>query len=175
MAEEETEEVENSAKEGDEEASEKSGKPLIKWIVIAVVVLLVIGGGIFGWLMFTKSDESGKKKKVVAAKKETQEVPFGKIFSLETFVVNLSDPGGRRYLKIKIDLELASGEIEAQVSTRLSQLRDVILLHLSSKLTEDIQGTTGKIALRNELIMRLNQALKKRGIRNLYFTEFVVQ
>ncbi len=65
--------------------------------------------------------------------------------------------------------------VETELTARLPQLRDLVLLHLSSKSLEEIQGTTGKIALRNELIMRINQALKKTKVRNLYFTEFVVQ
>jgi flagellar FliL protein len=39
----------------------------------------------------------------------------------------------------------------------------------------DIQGMDGKIALRNELIRRINQILTNEKIRNLYFTEFVVR
>jgi flagellar FliL protein len=58
---------------------------------------------------------------------------------------------------------------------RQPQLRDVVLLLLSSKTLEEIQGTEGKIILRRELVLRINQVLQKGKIRNLYFTEFVIQ
>ena len=57
----------------------------------------------------------------------------------------------------------------------MPQLRDGILLLLSSKSMEEIQGIEGKIALRSELVMRVNQILKQGKVRNLYFTEFVIQ
>jgi flagellar FliL protein len=51
----------------------------------------------------------------------------------------------------------------------------MILLLLSSKTLEQIQDIDGKIALRNELVSRINQALQQGRIKNLYFTEFVIQ
>ena len=51
----------------------------------------------------------------------------------------------------------------------------MILLLLSSKSLDEIQTVEGKIALRQELIQRINQILTTGKIRNLYFTEFVIQ
>lgn len=100
---------------------------------------------------------------------------FGQIFDLETFVVNLGDQGGKRYLKTKIALEYGSEALGKEMITRLPQLRDMILLLLSSKTLDQIQDIDGKIALRNELMSRINQTLQQGRIKNLYFTEFVIQ
>jgi len=90
-------------------------------------------------------------------------------------VVNLNDPGGKRYLKTDIELEYTSEEVGVELQRRLPQLRDLILLQLSSKGLDDIQSVDGKIALRRELIQRINQTLTSGKVRNLYFTEFVIQ
>ncbi len=100
---------------------------------------------------------------------------FGQIFDLDTFVVNLGDQGGKRYLKTKIALEYGSEAVGREMTTRLPQLRDMILLLLSSKTLDQIQDIDGKIALRNELMARINQTLQQGHIKNLYFTEFVIQ
>jgi flagellar FliL protein len=100
---------------------------------------------------------------------------FGQIFDLDTFVVNLGDQGGKRYLKTKIALEYGSEAVGKEMTTRLPQLRDMILLLLSSKTLDQIQDIDGKIALRNELMARINQTLQQGHIKNLYFTEFVIQ
>ncbi len=161
---------------GEESEEGSSGKPMLKWIIIAVIVLLIVGGGIVGWMMIQKGTKDKADRPTPAPEvKFDQASSFGNILPLEPFVVNLADPGGKRYLKTKIELELAAGTLQDELSTRMPQLRDTILLQLSSKTMEDIQNIDGKIALRNELIMRINQILTKGKIRNLYFTEFVVQ
>ncbi len=159
----------------DETIDKKSSKKLI---IIIIMVILFLGGGGLGWVLL--GNNSGKKdikKAKVTNKKKSNanDSGLGQIFSMESFVVNLNDPSGKRYLKTTIDLELSRSEYREEVTSRLPQLRDVILLILSSKTLEDIQGVDGKIALRTELISRINQALKKARIKNLYFTEFVIQ
>jgi len=90
-------------------------------------------------------------------------------------VVNLNDPGGKRYLKITIELEYTSEEVGAELAQRVPQLRDLIILQLSSKSLDDIQSVDGKIALRRELVQRINQILTSGKIRNLFWTQFVIQ
>ena len=65
--------------------------------------------------------------------------------------------------------------IKKELAQRNPQLRDAILLILTSKSFEDIFRPEGKLRLKNELISRINQSLPDAGIRSLYFTEFVVQ
>ena len=62
-----------------------------------------------------------------------------------------------------------------ELDKRLPQLRDAILMILPTKQYADISSTAGKIALRDEIMARLNSYLKKGQITTIYFTEFVVQ
>ncbi len=172
------------AEENEKETSEnESGGSKLKLIIIAVVALGILGGGGFaGWTMFLKDKEEKPPELATTDAAQTAGAGaqdpnvFGQIFEMETFVVNLSDGGGKRYLKTKIALEyIANEHIQAELSGRLPQLRDTILLVLSSKNMEEVQALDGKIAIRGELIMRLNQLIKQGRIRNLYFTEFVIQ
>lgn len=152
---------------------EKKGKSVLKGIIILTVVLLLAGGGILGWQML-----GGKKSPSVSSDGNAKTVPDTSgelIYGMENFVVNLNDPGGKRYLKTKINLEYSGSVLTDELKLRQPQLRDVVLLLLSGKTTEEIQGTEGKITLRRELITRINQSLQKGKIRNLYFTEFVIQ
>jgi flagellar FliL protein len=77
---------------------------------------------------------------------------LGPIFSLDTFIVNLADKGGKRYLRITIDLELDSEELESEVTKRLPQVRDSILTILPTKRFEDIRSAKGKTALRDQML-----------------------
>lgn len=99
---------------------------------------------------------------------------------IDPFVVNLADPGSRRYLRMNLNIALKKPkEDEPLLQARMPQLRDVVLLLLSSKTSEQLRGPEGKTALRQELIDQVNQVLtkkkKKKVIKNLYFTEFLIQ
>lgn len=126
-------------------------------------------------LMVCSAMAGCKGKEADGSQTAAQATDFGQIFDLETFVVNLGDQGGKRYLKTKIALEFSEEAVGKEMTTRLPQLRDMILLLLSSKTLDQIQDIDGKIALRNELVSRINQTLQQGRIQNLYFTEFVIQ
>ena len=163
-----------------EEEQQSSPKKLpVKWIIIVLAVIVMAGGGFAGWTMVkeqppteTVADEGKAEEKIPKTLPETE---VGLIFIMDPFVVNLSDPGGKRYLKSKIELEYFGDQVHQELTARLPQLRDVILLHLSSKMLDEIQSVDGKIELKNALIKRINQVLKAGNIKNLYFTQFVIQ
>jgi flagellar FliL protein len=74
-----------------------------------------------------------------------------------------------------MELELSAPEVMEEINNRMPQLRDAILMVLPSKQYSDIGSTEGKIALRDELIAKINGILKKGTVTTIYFTEFVVQ
>ncbi len=158
---------------------EKTGgkkSSILKLIIIGVAVLVLVGAGFVGWkLLTTAPDQSTEEATASADQNAETEDALSKNYALDTFVVNLNDPGGKRYLKTNIELEYLPEAVGTELAHRLPQIRDLILLLLSSKSLEDIQTVDGKIALRRELIQRINQVLTSGKIRNLYFTQFVIQ
>jgi flagellar FliL protein len=96
-------------------------------------------------------------------------------FALKTFVVNLADPGGKRYLRVGIVLAFKNADFNRELSEKLPQVRDKILMILPSKTFDDIKTSDGKTALKDEIVNGLNSFLKQGRISDLYFEEFVVQ
>lgn len=149
------------------------------FIVLGVVLLMVVGmgGGLF--MMWTKMSAINTQIATAAegkdGQKATDQLMIGPIMALDTFIVNLADAGGKRFLRVTIDLELNNPELQEEVKTRLPQVRDAILMILPTKKFDDISSTEGKIALRDELLASLNQFLTTGQINNIYFKEFVVQ
>lgn len=102
---------------------------------------------------------------------------------IEPFVVNLADPGSRRYLRVRLKIEFKKPEeTEALLTERMPQVRDAVLLLLSSKTADQLVSPEGKTTLRKELADQLNGVLKKgkkkkakKVVKNLYFTEFLIQ
>ncbi len=153
--------------ESTEDAPKKKGnKTLI--IIIAVVCIVLGAGGFVGFTML--GGEKGEEE----AKKE--EVPVKtSIISLDPFVLNLSDRG--RYLKVTIQFEVTEENLQEAVTSKTPQLRDTIITLVSSKSLSSISSPEGKFQLKDELLFRANQimGMEKDVIKNLYFSEFVMQ
>ena len=150
-------------------------------IGVVMVLMLGLGGGLF--MMWNKLSAMETRVQSTAEDAEQGDqdssVPveklLGPIFSLETFIVNLADEGGKRYLRMTIDLELDSEELEGEVKKRLPQVRDSVLTILPTKRFDDISSAKGKTALRDQMLERINGLLTRGKVTNIYFKEFVVQ
>jgi flagellar FliL protein len=106
---------------------------------------------------------------------EEEENVIGPLYPLDTMIVNLSDDGGKRYLRVTMALELSDPESVDTIESRLPQIRDAVLMILPTKTYDDVSTTDGKIALRNQVMEKINDLMTKGRVNNIYFTEFVVQ
>jgi flagellar FliL protein len=162
---------------GEEPPAQKKGLP-VKWIVLGLVVLALLGGGLFAWKKGLVGGAAGGEAKENASGAKAKKQPpdgIGPIYPLEAFIVNLNEPLGKRYLKAKIELEMDSEAVRAEIDRRLPQFRDAILSMMSSKTFQEVSDLSGKFQLRAEIISALNSYLKTGKIGNLYFTEFIIQ
>ncbi|KAA0258418.1 flagellar basal body protein FliL [Deferribacter autotrophicus] len=157
-----------------EEGGKKKKKSKLFLIIILVVVLLIGGGAAYFFLVKGKADKNAEE--TVKEKKQAKvDAGIGPLYSLDTFIVNLADPGGTRYLKVTMQLELDNEKLQEEMDKRKPQIRDVILTVLSSKTYAEVSTAQGKLALKQELIRRINLILTSGTIRSIYFTEFVAQ
>ena len=131
-----------------------SNKILVLLIGVMMMLMLGLGGGLFMmWNQLSAlnaqsvADAGGQPDEVVSL-----EQSLGPIFSLDTFIVNLADKGGTRYLRVTMDLELGNSDLEDELYKRLPQVRDSLLMILPSKRFEDISTVQGKTALRDEML-----------------------
>ena len=149
---------------------------VIVLVVFLILVMIGMCGGIFMiWTKLSALEAQANNTLIQNGQgQELQQAP-GTIFPLDTFIVNLADEGGKRYLRITMDLELTAGTVVDDLKKRLPQMRDSILVVLPSKRFEDIRTVEGKAGLRNEIIANLNGLFGHESISNIYFTEFVVQ
>ena len=152
-----------------EEKDEKP-KPGNKSLILIIVVLVVaLAGGVAAYLLLF----SGSHKPAAEAKKEEQKEAKTSLIALDSFVLNLSERG--RFLKVTIQFELTDAANLPMVNEKMPQLRDAIITLVSSKSVESVSSPEGKFQLKDELLLRANQAMGKDVFKNLYFTEFVMQ
>lgn len=169
------EEKEN--KKAGEEATPK--KSILKWIILGSLLIALGTGGFFGGRMFFNTDDP--KGTAEASIDETRKVKKKEslkiICPLESFVVNLIDKAsrGKRYLKITIELEVDNEMAKKKVSRYQPQIKDAILMLLTSQSYDEISTIEGKLDLKQTLLARINQAVGEGLVRRIYFTEFVIQ
>jgi len=174
-------ESEKPAAAAEEAPKKKSKLPLI----ISAVVLLA-GGGAGAWylgmLPFGNKQRHAEATAAVESgggHGEKGEKGKGEVAApmlpLETFIANLADEGGSRYLKATFQIEFLGTAVPPEVTPRLPKIRDLLLTLLSSKSFDDVRTPEGKQQLREEIIARVNQVVERDVVKAVYFTEFIVQ
>ncbi|BCX79493.1 flagellar basal body-associated protein FliL [Campylobacter sp. 19-13652] len=166
----------------------KSNKSLLLIVIIAIFVLLIIVGAIVFVLLgsdpapdeVTKSSEVAAKQVSKPAqpqqgRRSVDYLNMGPMYPLDQFIVNLLSENGSRFLKTKIDLEQSNEELAAELDKKKALLRDIIIRTLSSKTYEEVSTAKGKDRLKDEIVNRLNEVLSDGYIKNIFFTDFVVQ
>ena len=164
-----------------EENNDGGGTGVSKTVLIIIIAgfalfMVVAGAGFYIlWQKVPGSPAAG----VLAAKSATQGAPsgnaMGPIYPINPFVINLAGSGGKRFLRIKMDLELKDQKTFEQVRAQFPRVKDKLLTILSSKTFEDISTVKGKELLRAEIAGTIDTLLYKGAVTNVYLTDFVIE
>lgn len=163
-----------------EEAAEAPKPKKKKTLLIALIALLVLGGGGAGWY-FTKGKKPADPKAAAAQKQEDDSKP--PVYSrLDVFTVNLQKSETDTedtYLQTEIQLKVADEKVAETVKLRSPEIRNALLLLLSSKTKGDLASVQGKQKLSDEIVTQVNKIVgakdAKSGVLGVYFTSFVIQ
>lgn len=173
--------AEDENRESESTPKKKSKLPLI---IILVVVLLLAGGGFVAVKMFIlkpapevqDNPDAAFEEPVQPQRQTNAKAEPGPMVAYPSFIVNLADPGGNRYLKVTLSIELSKDKnFEAEVASKEPKIKDIMISVLSSKTFEEISTTQGKIALKQEILRRLNTIMSGGRVVDVFITEFVIQ
>lgn len=155
-----------------EAAAPPAAEPKKKLVLIIVVALaLAAGGGGATWF-FLQGRSGGAHKE--APKAEEHKAPI--FTTLDQFTVNLQ--GDNRYLQVGIDLKVADAKVNDAINLHKPEIKNGVLLLLSSKNAEELATLEGKQKLANELTETVNRPLglpPGEGVVGVFFTSFVIQ
>ncbi len=135
---------------GDAPATKKKS-PLI--LIIVAVLALGIGGGVAWFFLGHKSPEHAATE---AKPKHATNAPV--FVTLEPFVVNLAGDV-QHYLQVGIDLRVVDSHVPDQIKMHLPEIRNAVLLLLSSKGVADLSTIEQKNHLRDEIREAVNKPL----------------
>lgn len=149
---------------------------------------------------FTAAQESG----VDDVTAEDEEVQKGIIVDLGDFILNLNDPGQKKYLKVNVALELSriptdpdlsappeekgghgghGGEeddpmkrVEAEMAQYKPAIRDAVISNFSSKTADEISTAAGKELVKEQITEDVNAIFAgEREVIRVSFGQFIIQ
>ena len=168
-------------KEEQEKAPEKKkNTALILQLVFMVVNLAVLGGGTYLVYSSTLGWESPKILEEEAARELASEAnsedttPL--IYTMDKFTVNLEGEP-RRTIRLEVNLQMLGKEgfEEVMEPENRAKARDSIVRLLNEKGFTELDSIQGKLFLKDRIAGEVNQILKKGIVKEVYFSDFVVQ
>ncbi|HTW23256.1 MAG TPA: flagellar basal body-associated FliL family protein [Candidatus Baltobacteraceae bacterium] len=149
----------------DSETPSKAGR-----VLGAIVLLLILAGGAGAWYFWHSQAEASDQS-------SDPNAPPVAVIHLDSFIVNLADQGQVTYLRASMDLgvDKRPDTKEGGKSIPLAIIRDTIIGVLSTRHSEELLTTDGKQKLKQDLIAALSNRVPGLGVRDIYFTDFLVQ
>ena len=174
------EEAEDIIGEDGADAPEDGGskrKKLILFIVLPLLLLIGVGVGVAVMLGLFSSEppanvdeEQTQVEEVVAPTVQTT------FFEIPDLRVNLNTSGRKSvFLKIKISLEIADPADIDTVNQLLPRIVDNFQVYLRELRVQDLQGSAGMYRLHEELLRRVNIAVRPAKVKDVLFKEMLVQ
>ncbi len=204
MAAKDNKEKEAALPEGQAEKPKKKSKLKKIVIILAILIMTLGGAGLGAYWWFymrtpvtddgspapasqeTQADSAqtaqqpaakDDKASLNSARIERQsDLPrsVGMVLPLPPITVNLAEPGGRRYLKLGMEVEVNS-DVSTQLKAQNARIMDAIIMLLAGKTYGEISTPDGKVLLKAEIAARLNQILGAQRVVRVYFTDFVIE
>jgi flagellar FliL protein len=134
------------------EGGGKKKKGLLLFAGAVVLMLALVGGG-GAWFFLSGKKDAGAQAK---AKPRDDHPPI--YVTLDPFVVNLAGEI-EHYLQVGINLKVADGKVPEQIKAHAPEIRNGVLLLLSSKHPEELATLEGKNQLRHEIRTAVNASL----------------
>jgi flagellar protein FliL len=141
--------------------------------IALIATIAVVGGG--GGVWYIQSSSHADAASTTASQKTSETVVH-----LEGFTVNLADPEDNHFLRVTMDLAIDHlppplERDKPNSGLPMARMRDSILSVLAVGKADVLLTPEGKQQLKKNLLDALNRDNPELGVREIYFTEFLVQ
>jgi len=157
------------------EKKKLSGKKLVIFGLIALILLGGAGGALwyFGIIGGHHEAAAGADGHGTAAEKKPTQLVF---YDLPEILVTLNSSGRKtNYLKLKVALELDGNQGVERLETVMPRIIDTFQVYLRELRVEDLEGSAGLLRLKEELLVRVNAAVRPVRVSDVLFKEMLVQ
>lgn len=171
--------VDDSGEAGEDESNRKlSPKKIILFVLLPLLLLVGAGAGAAIMLGMLGGEEPPAEVEPGAEAPVVEETPSAQaiFFEVPDLIVNLNTSGRKTaFLKIKIALEVSDPADVDVVNQNLPRIVDNFQVYLRELRVDDLQGSAGMYRLREELLRRVNLAVRPARVKDVLFKEMLVQ
>jgi flagellar FliL protein len=182
-------EAESSSKEVMEVDGEGEGKSPTKGkrkllIIIAIVAVLALAGagvmfsGMLGGKKGEKDAETTEEQSADAGDPNAAAAGPAKpvYYELPEFLVNLTSTTNKpSFLKMSVTLELRDAKAVEIVEANKPRIMDAFNTYLREVRAQDMAGSAGIFRLRGELMARINRTVEEGLVKDILFSEIIIQ
>ncbi|WP_308910042.1 flagellar basal body-associated FliL family protein [Pseudokordiimonas caeni] len=86
-----------------------------------------------------------------------------------------TDGSGSSFLTVTISLEVDRESFLADLDAKMPRILDELNIYMRELRPEDLDGAAGLFRLKEELLMRINQAVAPTRVKDVLFREFLIQ
>ncbi len=163
-----------------DDLTEKPPRNWKKLLVLLFVVVNVGGAGAAGFVIYKNSigyvadplAEKIEKEKYVERIRYFEDKPI--VYTMDPFVINLTGKPSKT-IQLELSLEMLSEIGYEEVISKTTETRDKIVRILNEKSYQELESIQGKLILKDQITVALNQYLRSGVIKGIYFTNFIVQ
>jgi len=163
--------------------SSGGGKKKLIFILVPVLLLVGAAAGVYFLgladpllKMFHKEKPAAEHAAAEEGAKPGQPAPQAVFYDLPEILVNLNSAGRKQnFLKIRVSLELESPLDVPKIEAVMPRIIDNFQVYLRELRIEDLQGSSGLLRLREELLTRVNSSVKPAKVNDVLFKEMLVQ
>lgn len=153
-------------------------------MIMGVAMILFVGLVVGGVLYFGKSsekvkgdqDKSAGKEDIKAAAPLVEKPVFEDIVVLKPFErIRLKKGSDMELISMNLSLELSDSRYRKEVQAMEDKIRQIITRQVESMTWLELRNPEGKIILKYDLLKQINSIFSEIMIRNIYFTNFLMQ
>ncbi|WP_426265858.1 flagellar basal body-associated FliL family protein [Sphingomonas sp. LHG3443-2] len=158
---------------GEDEAPAAPARPKRKKliVIVAALTLLLGGGGGAAWYFLTGPAEGDKIAEGHAAEEEDAPDVFVDVPAMQ--IALRGADGSNRMLKLHVMLVPGKDKTPEDIEPRLPMLIDRYQPFLRELRPEDLAGSAATFRIKEELLIRSNQALGKGAVRDVLIQDLM--
>lgn len=138
---------------------DERGVSTVVLILVVVVLVAAIGGGLF----------------LVLGRKGGEKPVVKQPYELGEFTTNLADPGGKRMIQTKVEVEVDSAKAVQELGKQASAVQSAVLAVLRAKTSAEVEGAAGMTAVGDDIKRVVSGFLTTGQVLEVNFLSFVTQ
>lgn len=155
-----------------------TGRKLLDQIIIALTLMTTIATvGVFVYTnVIYKKELPNDATELNSLKKDFGELNFPTTYVLDKITLNLESATRRlRFLDVQINLVLFNQDDSTVLDEHKPQVYDIVIDVAAAISPEELNSLSGKLIFESRIKKRINELVKKRVVKEVFYSKFVVQ